>query len=353
MKLLGDTGRRDLVILSIEGNLRSRTNTYLQDAVAQNFNLLYIEVSQLRRPRKVLNSFKKIPNGSTIMISSPNSVLAIHLMLLVRRRAILDAGWPLIDGVLSSRKQFGFLGIRALKTFVIDFLAFHFSTLVFLESCEQIEFVRRRFLVRKSKLRLLYTGFNERRWDVSKRTFFDDKKLVQPKRIIFRGGNQPEAGLDTLSKAIKLLENSHSFEFIIITKDFNFTEACQSRISVLNWELSDNMLFKELASSHAMLGQLSNHRRLSRTLPHKFFEAAYLGLPYITSMSGIMEFFVKNKMVVGFEGGNPSSLSNVLNESLYNMGELEKRAERLHEWYRIYSSQKNLSNQMFRALNNF
>jgi len=170
------------------------------------------------------------------------------------------------------------------------------------------------------------------------------------KRVLFRGGNQPEAGLNTLSKSVALLENSNSIEFTIISKGFKKDILDQSNLRVLNHELNDEELFAEIESSHVMLGQLSNHPRLSRTIPHKFFEAAFFGIPYVTSASGIMKFFVKNKMVFGFEGGNPYSLIEVLNQTLVDGGEMKRRATLLSEWYRENASQKILTQKLLEVL---
>jgi len=161
--------RSKLAILSIDGNKRSRTSTYLSGEVTQNFELLHIKVPRLRNTRRFFNSIQGIPNNAKVLIASPNAILTIPLTLLRRRRPMLDAGWPLIDGVISSRRQYGFLGLRALMTYVIDFLSFQLSSVVLLESEEQLDYTRKRFWVGKSKLRVLYTGFDERRYKSSRK----------------------------------------------------------------------------------------------------------------------------------------------------------------------------------------
>ena len=350
MELQDGDKRSNLAILSIEGNKRSRTNTYLSGEIAKTFELLHIKVPRLRNTRRFLYSIQGIPDNAKVLIASPNAILTIPLTLLRRRRPMLDAGWPLIDGVVSSRRQYGFLGLRVLMTYVIDFLAFQLSSVVLLESEEQLDYVRKRFWVRKAKLRVMYTGFDESRHKGSHKQENLISQNGEVKRVLFRGGNQPEAGLDTLSDSVTLLGNSKSIEFTIISKGFKAISLDQSNLRVLNLELNDEELFAEIEASHVMLGQLSNHPRLTRTIPHKFFEAAFFGIPYVTSTSGIMKFFVTNRMVFGFEGGNPYSLIDVLNETLADSGEMKRRASLLSEWYLENASQKTLTNKLLEVL---
>lgn len=350
MELQNGKRRGRLVILSIEGNRGTRTRAYLSGEVAQCFELLHIKVPRLRNVRGVFGSIQGIPNDSKVLIASPNAILTIPLALLRRQRPILDAGWPLIDGVVSSRKQYGFLGLKAITTYLIDFLAFRISSVILLESEEQLNYIRRVFWVRRSKLRVLYTGFDEKRCEDSSNKKNEIPIKREVKRVVFRGGDQPEAGLNVLLESIEILCDSGSIEFTIISKGFKPKRGGLDNLRVLDLELNDEELFLEIKSNQVMLGQLSNHPRLSRTIPHKFFEAAFFGIPYVTSSSGIMEYFVKNDMVFGFEGGNPQSLVDVLNQTLSDVDEMNRRASLLNQWYQENASQRILAHKLLELL---
>lgn len=152
---------------------------------------------------------------------------------------------------------------------------------------------------------MIHTGFDERRVKLSPQIRGEGIKKSRVKEIVFRGGNQTEAGLDTLRESLDHLSPSDLFKFKIISKDFTYASFDPSIVKVLDGEMSDEELFHELYSADILLGQMTNHPRLKRIIPHKFFEAAFLRIPYVTSSSGLMNHFVKNEMVFGFEGGNP------------------------------------------------
>lgn len=327
-------------VLRFEGNKRSRTSTFLSSHRDYLPAVRIVEIPTLNDIRQAVRVIKSLPKSFPVLISSPNSLLVVLLLVLRKPRPILDAGWPLIDGVISSRRQFGVFGLNLIKTYLIDFIAFHYSRLVFLESVEQIKFVQRTFLVPQRKLSLLFTGFDEGRVLSDTHNEAVSVKPVKPYSVLFRGGDQSEAGLQTLKEAMLILPKESETRFIVISKGFLNSENSIGNLKVIDKELTDIELFKEIRFCDVMLGQMSSHSRLKRTIPHKFFEAAFFCKPYVTSNTGVMEFFVKNQMVFGFKGGDPKSLAEVLNAALSDPEEMKRRASRLHGWYLENASQR-------------
>jgi hypothetical protein len=135
----------------------------LTDAIGRVFNWERLGVPGFKNLKSTLTSLAKIPRGQRILVTSPNALLVIPLVVLWKGRPVLDMGWPLIDGVVVSRRQFGFLGFKAIVTYVTDFLAIHLASRVLLESEEQVIFVTKMFFVSREKLRVIHTGFDERR----------------------------------------------------------------------------------------------------------------------------------------------------------------------------------------------
>lgn len=77
---------------------------------------------------------------------SPSHSLVIYSTLIFWRRIIFDAGWSLTESTLM--RTIGVKGFpRILKTYSLDFLAFHLAKDVILESQEQIDFISKYFLV--------------------------------------------------------------------------------------------------------------------------------------------------------------------------------------------------------------
>ena len=341
---------RRLLVVYLKENSRSRTNTFLTDAIGRVFYWERLGVPGLKNIKSTLTSLAKIPRGQKILVTSPNALLVIPLVVLWKGRPVLDMGWPLIDGVVVSRRQFGFLGFKAIVTYVTDFLAIHLASKVLLETEEQAIFVTKMFFVSREKLRVIHTGFDERRVQRSLLNRVEGIKNSRVKEIVFRGGNQAEAGLNTLRESLNLLSPSDLFRFKIISKDFTSPGFDPSVVKVLDSEVSDEELFRQLYSADILLGQMSNHPRLKRTIPHKFFEAAFLRIPYVTSSSGLMNYFVRNKMVFGFEGGNPYSLLSVIRSIVEDQDELDRRSARLYGWYLENASQEVLSNKLLSVL---
>ena len=63
-------------------------------------------------------------------------------------------------------------------------------------------------------------------------------------------------------------------------------------------------------ASFLVLGQMSSHVRLERTIPHKAYEAAFIGKPYLTSRAcGILEIFEEDKEIFCFTGGDSRDLA--------------------------------------------
>ena len=91
-------------MLKLAGNNRSRTYTYLSRVVEDAHQLIFIDIPSLKNPKQLWSSVRNIPKGAKILVTSPNSVLVLPVFFLFRKRPVLDAGWPLIDGVIASRR---------------------------------------------------------------------------------------------------------------------------------------------------------------------------------------------------------------------------------------------------------
>jgi len=85
--------------------------------------------------KKIVKDFYS--KDAIYVIASPSHVLVPYLKLFTRKRIVLDAGWPLYDGVIQSRNSYGLFGWRFFFTCFIDFISFHTASTVFLESDSQ------------------------------------------------------------------------------------------------------------------------------------------------------------------------------------------------------------------------
>ena len=300
-----------ILFLALKGTPYSRTLNYFHglQKLGLNADWLEINLSNLGGSIRFLRKRLKEHPGA-VVIASPSHIIAPLVFLLTLKRPILDAGWPLLDGVISSRRAFGFLGLNFIKTYLIDLLAFHCSRLVLLESEQQVSYSCRTFFLSRKKAKVLFTGCDEVRFLNSVPGKDDGAKVV-----LFRGGNQSEAGIDLLMRLITDPEfASHGISFVVISRGISPAAAKRSDVKIISEFTSDEEISSYYRSSWLTLGQLSSHSRLKRTIPHKFFEAAFFSRNYLTSDSPIMKKFADNGEVSIFRGDSEEALKRAIIE---------------------------------------
>jgi glycosyltransferase involved in cell wall biosynthesis len=304
----------------------------------------WVEIDSQNKFSQLLNCKKQYMGKNTsFIVASPSHILALYARLVLSQKIYLDAGWPLSDGVVLSRREYGFMGFRALVIYLLDFFAFHSSSMVFLESTAQVRSVKTKFRLPQKKLVVLETGFDENR--------VKDKKSAQvvAKRfttLLFRGGAQQEAGLTVLTEVIELLKNRKDIRFIVASKGFKVDTKDLNNVKIYDEYLSDQELWELHSQADIVLGQLSKHSRLKRTLPHKFFEAGYFKKCYLTSNVGAISEFTEQGLASGFNGGSAESLVGAINELVDKKNLRTALGRNLGEFYIENFSQKALTTKL-------
>ena len=338
---LAATKSREFVFLSLKGNKFSRSKNYHNGLLKMGYESTWVEIDSQNKFSQLLNCKKQYMGKNTsFIVASPSHILALYARLVLSQKIYLDAGWPLSDGVVLSRREYGFMGFRALVIYLLDFFAFHSSSMVFLESTAQVRSVKTKFRLPQKKLFVLETGFDENR--------VKDKKSAQvvAKRfttLLFRGGAQQEAGLTVLTEVIELLKNRKDIRFIVASKGFKVDTKDLNNVKIYDEYLSDQELWELHSQADIVLGQLSKHSRLKRTLPHKFFEAGYFKKCYLTSNMGAISEFTEQGFASGFNGGSAESLVGAINELVDKKNLRTALGRNLGEFYIENFSQKALT----------
>src|SRR3989344_6042161 len=145
-----------------------------------------------------------------LMIGYDSPQLVIFCRLFTRKKIIYDAILPAYERLITSRNLAGRKSVKGAYYWLVDFLAFHLSDLVLLETNHQINFVSDFYRIAKKKLFRAWTG-------VDGDNFFYDSSVPKfPEfTVLFRGAFMPEAGTEFAVKAAKILENE-DIKFIII-----------------------------------------------------------------------------------------------------------------------------------------
>jgi hypothetical protein len=273
-------------------------------------------------------------------VGSPCSILAIICRVAwPQARIIYDSGWPLIDGLLSRNYSVLVKLFSYVKIYVVDFLAYKFSNLVLVESERQKKNTQRKFFVRKSKVFVTYTGFNEA--GVSALNSKATELNKNPKQIIFRGKYNLESGLDFFAEASFFL--NPEIRAVVISPNLPCEIKFSPNVEIISKRLSDLELAEYYGNSAISLGQLANSIRTTRTIPHKFYESIYFEVPYLTRKSaGIKELLPSDDQIIYFENETPAEFAKLISEHLSNTQALSSRAEKAKAVYKSKFSQSQI-----------
>ncbi len=240
--------------------------------------------------------------------------------------------------------------LTAFKWWLVDFMSFHLSSKVLLESNAQITFVHTRFLVPKNKLVRSWMGVDEK-------VFFRDPTIPKNQKftVLFRGRFLPESGILTVIEAAKKLED-RDVQLCIIGHGFMYREVNAlmeelkpKNVEMLSETLSTNELREKMLSCHVSLGQLANHPRLLRTLPAKLYESLALGLPYLTGRNqGVLELLTEDENCIAVEPGNSDDVAKKILFLRDNPVLLQKIGEQGYLLYKEKLTAKKLAGDVIR-----
>ena len=346
---------KHLYFLSWEDLSYSRTGVLYHGLTGKNVNCQAINFPK----KNYIKTFKTLyklkgeaGKRSIVVVGSPCSILAIICRAAwPKARIIYDSGWPLIDGLLSRNYSVIVKLFSYIKIYLVDFLAYKFSNLVSVESEGQKENTQRKFFIRKSKVFISYTGFNEAgiRLLDSKATGLSKNA----KQIIFRGKHNLESGLDFFAESSFFLDPE--IRAVVISTNLPSELKFSSNVEIISTRLSDLELAEQYRNSAISLGQLGDNHRTSRTIPHKFYESIYFEVPYLTRKSaGIKELLPSDNQVIYFENETPAEFAKLISEHLSNTQALSSRAEKAKVVYMSKFSQDQIvDNFISRAENKF
>jgi len=316
----------------------------LQDLIS---NVQVIHLNPKNLLGQILKIRKKQNKQSIYIIMSPSQYLTPLVWGLLSKKIILDAGWSLHEGTKISR---GIRGIQAIKCYLIDLIASQLAQRVILESNAQIVYYCKKFKLKKGKCVSIYTGVNEK-------NFLPDHKFQLPpdifnnsKIVLFRGNYNNEGGLKVLAQASKILEQQKITFWV-------FAPGMPQELEFSKNTLVDKNYYPPLAIAKIQsacsisLGQLAKHERLNRTIPHKAFEAGFLGKPYLTGRNhGILEIFEEDKEISCFIPGDSTDLANKILELFKEPVFLKSLGSNMQVKYNEVASQTRLANKLLTTI---
>ena len=212
------------------------------------------------------------------VIGSPCGLLVVSLRIaLPKAKVVFDAGWPQIDALSVKNIRNPGMILRYIKMFILDFVSIKLSNQVAVESHTQLARIRTKFLVSRRKLFVSYTGFNEQNVNVMPVSHIRNEAH---KSILFRGKVNNEAGIDLIAEVSRLLPNF--LKLVVISSNLPSQVNFAPETEIISSRLTEQSLAEYYSRATLAIGQLGDSSRTRFTVPHKFFEAAFFGVPYLT-----------------------------------------------------------------------
>ncbi len=288
--------------------------------------------------RAVFFYWRNSKNIDVVMVGYDSPALVIFLRFFCRKKVIYNAVLSLYERMIISRALASRFSVRAVYYWLLDFVAVHFANLTMVETNYQADFFKKIFKVSRKKIYRSWIGVDEGR-------FFYDSAV--PKfdifTVLFRGALLPEAGAEYAVKAAKILENKN-VKFIMISGGMLLGKIQKliNELKPLNLTLvMDFLPYEKLRETmqkcHISLGQLSDHIRLTRTIPNKAYESLAMRLPYLTAAnSGILELLTPDETCLVCKPADAKSLAEKILWAKDNYSLAERIAE---NGYKLYQNE--------------
>lgn len=217
--------------------------------------------------------------------------------------------------------------IRRLRSGVADWLAVGCADTVLLESEAQKNYFERRF-GRSSKYRILYTGADDSVF------YCGVEKSRAPLTVLFRGRLTRESGILIILEAARLLQGG-DIHFRILGTGALLSAAqayiakyALTKVELVSGYLSEEALRENVCGASLALGQFEDNPRLSRTIPHKAFEALALGIPYLSGDTpAIREIIKENETGFLVPLADPAALAGRIRELSQSRASLSRVSE--------------------------
>ncbi len=232
-------------------------------------------------------------NYDVLLVGFAGHILVPFARLISKRKIVFNSLGSLYDGIIGSRKKYGFLGWRTIYCWLVDWLAFNSAHLTLLDTNARKKYVMHKYFIPENKLVRLWSGVDDTIF------IYDEKTKKLPNfTVLFRGALMPEAGIEYLIQVADILKND-DVQFRIIGSGYMapLLEKLINNFDLHNIEwiperLSSDMLIGKMLECHVSIGQLSDHWRQGFHVPFKTIESMALKLPYVVTNNsrGILEF---------------------------------------------------------------
>ena len=274
--------------------------------------------------------FKHKNSFDVVFIGYDSPLLVCLAKLFSTKKVVYNALCSVYERLIVSRELASRFSVKAVYYWLSDLLASHSADLIMVETDRQARYFKKLFFLPKSNVFKAWTGVDD---DV----FYRNLPAIDKFPVfttVFRGQFVPESGVECVVKAAKILENE-DINFIIHGGGQNTVTVKKliERTAPKNLKLVTDFLPAEelrnlMQKCHLSLGQLSDHPRLERTIPHKCYESLAMRLPYLTAANkGVLELLEPGKTCVECKPADAEDLAEKILWAKNNPDKLDKIAE--------------------------
>lgn len=315
-----------------------------------------LKEGRIKKYQEILCFYRKnYQRADFIMVGydSPEAVIWVKLLSLFSgKKVVYNALCSVYERLVISRSLVKPWSPKGIYYWLSDIIACIFADFVMLESKPQIEFFENKFFLKESKAICAYTGVDEK-------DFYYDAGVEKFSTftVIFRGQLLPEAGAEYAVEAANVLKNE-DIRFIIhcfghgLPKVKSLIEKYQLKnIRLITDFLPIEEVRENMLKSHLVLGQLSDHERLDRTIPHKAYESLAMKLPYLTARNkGIMSLLEEGKTCLACNPADSKDLADKILWSKNNISKLEQISIEGHDLFLKQLQTKILAKELLKKL---
>lgn len=273
-----------------------------------------------------------------LIVGYPGHVVVPIARLFSRAPVIVDLLGSFSDALTLSH------GASRPKKFLftaIDWLAIWCADRVLVESEAQKRYLISRF-GRAGVYDVVYTGVDESIFFRRQRKEAGEKFVV-----LFRGRLTPESGILHILEAARLLKDHQNVEFRILgyghllkPVEAAIHEKRLTNVVLISRHLSFEEMRGYMLDADVSLGQFEDNSRLNRTIPHKAFESAAMGIPYITGYSGaVAELLDDNKSCRMVATANGRAIADAILELKDNSAKREQLVDGAATAFTVKASQ--------------
>ncbi|MBI4054034.1 MAG: glycosyltransferase [Candidatus Doudnabacteria bacterium] len=299
--------------------------------------------------RFIYANWKKV---KTVVVEPDRPGAVIGFKIFTGKIIVYNALCSVYERLIVSRALAGRFSLKALYYWLVDFFSAHLADTVMLESKQQIKYFCRLFKVAEQKCLLSYTGADQEK-------FFWDENIIKREKftVVFRGRFLPESGAEVVVRAAKLLE-SEDVDFLLLGSGVNLSkveglikELSPKHLRLIADRLPIEQLRQTMQSAHLSLGQLSDHPRLERTIPHKCFESLAVKTAYLTGRGkAVSELLSEGQTCLVCNPGDAKDLAEKIMWAKNHKSELARIAESGFQFFQANLTEEKLAANLLAGL---